>query len=183
MVTITILAEEDARRALPALVELLQDSVQHGASVGFLALLEEATAASFWSRMIDDLGRGGRLLWVARDGERIVGTAQLELCLKPNGLHRAEVQKVLVHSSARRRGIAMSLMNALEVEARAHHRTLLVLDTCYGSEAELLYQKCGFSISGIIPQFALFPDGRWCDTVIYYKLLGASNSPASQGMP
>nr|MBA2359839.1 GNAT family N-acetyltransferase [Actinomycetota bacterium] len=40
--------------------------------------------------------------------------------------HRAEIAKLLVHRSARRRGIAQLLMERAEAEARAEGKTLLV---------------------------------------------------------
>jgi GNAT superfamily N-acetyltransferase len=96
---------------------------------------------------------------------------QLALVTKQNGLHRAEVQKLLVHTDFRQRGIARALMSAVEEAARAVGRTLLVLDTEQGSIAEQLYERCGYARSGIIPHYALSTDGSLITTVVFYKLL------------
>ena len=108
---------------------------------------------------------------VASEGERVVGAAQLSLVTKQNGLHRAEVQKVLVHSKFRRRGIAQALMLDIEAAARSAGRTLLVLDTEQGSAAESLYEKSGYVRSGVIPNYALDASGLLITTVVFYKCL------------
>jgi GNAT superfamily N-acetyltransferase len=102
---------------------------------------------------------------------RIVGTVQLGLALPPNQPHRADVKKLLVHRSARGRGIGMALMTAAEEAARARGRTLLVLDTALGDDAERLYARAGWNRVGVIPGDALFPDGSPCDTVVFWKNL------------
>jgi len=170
MWTITRLGAEEARAALPELAEVLRDCVDGGASVSFLPPLALAEARRFWERMLPDLAEGHRILLAAwLDGE-VVGTVMLELSQTPNGLHRAEVQKLLVHRKARRQGIAQGLMHEVEKAALQAGRTLLHLDTCKGYAAEELYRKLGWVEVGIIPKFAKEPEG-YCDTVIFYKPL------------
>jgi GNAT superfamily N-acetyltransferase len=106
---------------------------------------------------------------VHRADARIVGTAQLRLAQLPNASHRAEVAKVLVHRSARRRGIARELMRQIEMVAALFDRTLLVLDTISGSDAERLYERLGWTKVGAIPRYAAFPDGTLAPTVVFYK--------------
>jgi ribosomal protein S18 acetylase RimI-like enzyme len=115
--------------------------------------------------------RPGVLLWVAAADGVIQGTVQLHLVQKPNGLHRAEVVKLLVHPGARRQGIARRLMAVLEEEAGRLQRTLLVLDTREGDPSNLLYRSLGYREAGRIPHFCRSEDGRLDATVIYYKLL------------
>jgi acetyltransferase len=165
------LSEAQALALLPQLVTLLQDAVAGGASIGFLRPLPADVTERFWREVIGDVGRGSRVLLVIRDGTQVVGSIQLGLCLKPNGLHRAEVQKLLVHTSARRRGYGRLLMSAVESEARAAGRTLLYLDTEPDQPAEALYRKLGWSVAGAIPDYACTPDGRLHPTVIFYKQL------------
>ena len=112
-----------------------------------------------------------QVLLVARLDDRAVGTAQLGLAAKPNARHRAEVQKLLVHSRARRMGIARALMTALEEQARRLGLTLLVLDTRQGDPSERLYAAHGYTLAGIIPQYARNGDGGLDATVLYYKIL------------
>jgi GNAT superfamily N-acetyltransferase len=114
---------------------------------------------------------GSRILFVAGEAEEIMGAVQLELATRRNALHRAEVQKLFVHRRFRNRGIARSLMSAVESAAREAGRTLLALDTQRGSAAEQLYEKYGYTRAGIIPQYALGADGILHDTVLFYRLL------------
>ncbi len=171
MVQIVKLSAAQTRAALPELAELLQDALASGASVGFLPPLTDAIAESYWLTTAQEVESGERLLMVAYKDGALAGAAQLELALKPNAQHRAEVQKLLVHTSRRGCGLAGELMSALEAEARAGGRTLLVLDTERGSVAEKLYPRYGYIRAGVIPRYAVKADGSMCDTVVFYRLL------------
>nr|WP_302056163.1 GNAT family N-acetyltransferase [Pseudomonas sp. SBB6] len=153
------------------MVALLLDAVQHGASVGFLADIDAQQAEGYFEEVRQRLVSGELLLWVVGKDKEVLGSVQLGLCLKPNGLNRAEVQKLLVHSAARRRGLGQQLMQALELVARQKQRGMLYLDTEAGSEAEAFYRSLGYSKAGEIPDYACGPDGVYRATALYYKLL------------
>lgn len=165
------LSEEQARPLLPKLVALLQDSVHNGSSVGFLPPLTFETAKEYWLETLNEVAQSKRILLVSIEGEDVTGTVQLALVTKQNGLHRAEIQKLLVHTSFRNHGIARALMSKVEETARALGRTLLVLDTEQGCTAEKLYEKCGYVRAGVIPEYALSADNSLISTVVFYKLL------------
>ena len=154
------------------LAHLLIDAVHSGASVGFLAPLAAGTAQDYWRGVLQSVGESV-LLWVAELDGRIVGSVQLALCEKENGRHRGEVQKLFVHRSARGHGIATYLMAEVETEARRSNRTLLVLDTLLGSQAEDVYRHLGWARAGEIPDYAAAPDGEIFPTVVYFKALTA----------
>ncbi|WP_192980134.1 GNAT family N-acetyltransferase [Pseudomonas sp. EggHat1] len=153
------------------LIVLLLDAVSHGASIGFLADLDEREAAEYFAQVHAAMTDGSLLLWVAHEQGRVLGSVQLSLCQKPNGLNRAEVQKLLVLSTARRRGVARLLMLAVEQEAAARKRGLLYLDTEAGSDAEHLYRNLGYVSIGGLPDYACGPDGTYRANAIYYKTL------------
>lgn len=153
------------------LVALLLDAVQHGASVGFLADIDAQQAEHYFEEVRQRLVSGELLLWVVGKDKEVLGSVQLGLCLKPNGLNRAEVQKLLVHSAARRRGLGQQLIQALELTARQKQRGMLYLDTEAGSGAEDFYRSLGYSKAGEIPDYACGPDGVYRATALYYKLL------------
>ncbi|KRE22046.1 hypothetical protein ASE66_26730 [Bosea sp. Root483D1] len=171
-VTIEQLDGDGVRAALPALAEILRDSVANGASVGFMEWNTQADFESFWHGIAAEVAVERVLLFVARDESGIVGTAQLHPVGKPNQPHRAEIAKVLVHSQARRRGIGEALMRAAEAAALALGRDLLVLDTDEGGAARRLYSRLGWTEVGTIPRYALMPDGRDCGSTFFYKELG-----------
>jgi GNAT superfamily N-acetyltransferase len=157
--------------AIPDLALILADAVAGGASVGFTSPFTPDDAATWWQSIERDVVRGNVIVVVARLERRVVGTAQLRLVQLPNGRHRAEVAKVLVHRSARRRGIATALMNAIELIALAEGRTLLVLDTITGSEAVPLYTKLGWTRAGEILEYAGLPSGELRPTTIFFRRL------------
>jgi acetyltransferase len=170
-VVVARLTETEALAHLPGLMALLDDAVNNGASVGYLRPLDSRLSQSYWLEVCDALATGGRILLVAREGGVVVGSVQLDLSRKPNGRHRAEVQKLLVLSTRRRRGIARDLMRAIEDEARRANRTLLVLDTESGSDAVAFYEAEGWERCGSIPDFALSADGVPTANILYYKRL------------
>lgn len=155
-----------------ALADLLIDCVEGGASVSFMLPLTRERAVAFWRKVADGVARGERVLLVTEDDAGIVGTVQLVLEQPENQPHRAEVSKMLVHRRARRRGLGALLMQAAEDAARAHRKTLLVLDTS-GAEAERLYARMGWQRVGVIPGFALLPEGGLCGTTFFYRALEA----------
>jgi ribosomal protein S18 acetylase RimI-like enzyme len=167
---IRILSLEEALARREALIDVLVDCVEGGASVSFIAPLERAGAGRFWDGVAQSVGAGERLLIVAEDEGGVVGTVQVVLDQPPNQPHRGDVSKMLVHRRARRRGLGEALMRAAEDAARAAGKTLLVLDTA-SAEAERLYERCGWTRVGVIPGYALNPDGTPCDTTYFYRRL------------
>jgi GNAT superfamily N-acetyltransferase len=159
---------------LAALADVLFDCVEGGASVSFMHPFGRDRARAFWQRVAEDVRAGKRALIVAEDDAGICGTVQLVLDLPENQPHRAELVKMLVHHRARRQGLAASLMRAAESLALDHRRTLLVLDTVTGSTAERLYARLGWQRLGVVPRYALMPDGAFCDATFFYRDLGSS---------
>jgi ribosomal protein S18 acetylase RimI-like enzyme len=172
MFTIQLLTATPSTAIHNGLIELLRDSVEGGASVGFLAPLKRETAGAFWQDVLREVGSPYRVILVAttEQGE-VAGSVQLALGQKENGRHRAEAQKLLVHRRYRQHGLGRRLMDAIEHEAQQRGITLLVLDTIAGELAEQLYLKLGYVRVGEIPNYASFPDGRLWATVIFYKEL------------
>jgi len=155
------------------LADVLVDCVEGGASVSFMQPLTRERAGAFWRRVGEGVARGDRLLLVAEDAQGIVGTVQLLLEMPENQPHRGEVAKMLVHRRARRQGLGALLMRAAEQLGREHGKTLLVLDTS-SAEAERLYARLGWTRAGVIPGFALLPDGAPCDTTYFYRALSGA---------
>jgi GNAT superfamily N-acetyltransferase len=152
------------------LAELLIDCVAGGASVSFMHPLSAAKALDFWHRVAEGVVQGERALLVAEDDGGIIGTVQLILDLPENQPHRADLSKMLVHRRARRRGLGAALLRAAENLARDCGKSLLVLDTASG-DAERLYARLGWQRCGVIPGYALLPQGGLCDTTYFYRSL------------
>lgn len=146
------------------LSDMLQDVVADGASIGFLAPLSREEAEQYWRNAIEP----GIFLWAAYVNGRMVGTIQLQLAMKKNATHRAEIAKLMVHPSARRLGIARALMHAAHEQAKREERSLLILDTRAGDPSNDLYKSLGYKEAGRIPGFARSSDGGFDATVIYY---------------
>jgi GNAT superfamily N-acetyltransferase len=162
----------DDPRHLAELSDVLIDCVQGGASVSFMHPLSRAKAEVFWREVATGVARAERALLVAQDESgAIIGTVQLVLKQPENQPHRADVSKMLVHRRARRQGAGAALMGAVELTAREVGKSLLVLDTVTGGDAERLYLRLGWQRCGSIPDYALWPRGGLCATTIYFKAL------------
>jgi GNAT superfamily N-acetyltransferase len=170
-IEIRLLAGTDLPSHLDALAAVLADCVDGGASVSYLAPFSHAEARAAFADMVAEAEQGHRLILAAFAEDRLVGTVQVILALPPNQPHRAEIAKLLVATSARRRGIARLLMEAAESAARAEGKTLLVLDAVTDGDAARLYARLGWTTVGVIPNYALYPDGRPCDTTVFWKAL------------
>jgi GNAT superfamily N-acetyltransferase len=156
---------------IASLAEILIDAIDGDAGVSFLHPLAPARAQEFWRGVADDVAAGRRALLVAEDGAGIAGTVQLVLAQPENQPHRADLSKMLVHRRARRRGLGAALLEAAEDTARDCGKTLLVLDTNTGSDAERLYARMGWTRVGEIPDFSIQPRGGLRPTTIFFKKL------------
>lgn len=161
---------------LQALAAVLVDCVEGGASVSFMHPLSTDRALAFWRRVADGVQAGERALLVAEDAQGLCGTVQLVLDQPENQPHRADLAKMLVHRRARRQGLAAALMRAAEQLGRDCGKTLLVLDTVTGGDAERLYARLGWSRVGAIPGYALLPQGGLCGTTLFYRQLDAADA-------
>ncbi len=170
--TIRILDAAEARAAIPDLCETLSDCINGGASLGFMLPFEPKDGEVYWGEIAGEVEKGGIILSVAEVDGKVVGTVQVGLASKPNQPHRGDLMKLLVHRSARGLGLSRKLMAAVEEEAARRGRTLLVLDTATGSEAEAIYPRFGWQRVGVIPDYALWPQGGFCDTTLFYKRIG-----------
>lgn len=154
------------------LSDILETCVNNGASVSFMSPFNRDKSRPFWLNVAQSVTRGERIVLGAKDAQgALVGAVQLILNQPENQPHRADVAKLLVHTSARRGGVARKLMSELESCAREQGKTLLVLDTATGSGAELFYHNCGWQKVGVIPDYAKMPDGTLTGTTLFYKYL------------
>ena len=171
------LAAPELRTHLDGLAAVLADCVAGGASVSYMSPFSQDDARAQFASWAAEVEDGTRLLLAAFRDDEVVGTVQVVFAAPPNQPHRADVAKLLVHRSARRLGVAQRLMEHAEAEARAEGKTLLVLDTVTGDDAERLYTRLGWTRVGVIPNYALYPDGRPCATTFFWKALADSPRP------
>lgn len=171
-ITVRRLGAGEAAAAVEGLADVLVDCVEGGASVSFMLPLARDKALAFWRGVADGVARGERALLVAEDAQAaIIGTVQLVMAMPDNQPHRADVAKMLVHRRARRAGVGRRLLAALDEVAKEEGKTVLVLDTVTGGDAERLYERAGWQRAGVVPKLALMPDGAFCATTFFYKHL------------
>jgi GNAT superfamily N-acetyltransferase len=173
-VTQTIIRPLDAAEAearLQELADILVDAVTQGASVNFMAGFSHDEARAFWLKQLPGVAEGEKVLFVGEERGRLIATVMLMHAPQPNAPHRAEIGKMLVHSSARRQGLGRRLLATAEEAALQSGRTLLMLDTESGSAGDLLYRNNGWREIGRVPDHAYKPDGRLAETTMFYKWL------------
>jgi len=159
-----------AQRVLAELGDVLQACVADGASVGFTDPADRTAIDNFWQGAVDRFASHECDLLIAHENDTVVATVMIDYCGKPNGRHRAEICKLLVHPAARQRGIARQLMKQAEQHAWDKGITLLVLDTRSGDVASQLYLSLGWQVAGEIPAYAESIEGRLDATTYMYKL-------------
>ena len=168
--TVRRIGANETTAYIEALADVLIDCVEGGASVSFMLPLSREKAVAFWRGVADAVARHERVLLVAEDGEgQIVGTVQMIVSQPDNQPHRGDIAKMLVHRKARRRGIAQRLIAAIDDVAREEGKSVLVLDTVTGGDAERLYERAGWQRVGNVPKYALMPNGEFCGTTFFYK--------------
>ena len=165
---ITVLDAAAAQAAIGELCAVLVDCVEGGASVSFMLPFGRADAQKFFDNVIASVARNETVLVAAKRDGRIVGTVQVGLDMPPNQPHRGDIKKLLVHRTARKLGLGAALMQRAEAEAKARGRSLLVLDTA-DAAAERLYVRAGWQRVGAVPDYAMWPQGGFCDTVFFWK--------------
>jgi GNAT superfamily N-acetyltransferase len=178
-VEIRRLGPEEASALVAALAEVLVDCVEGGASVSFMAPFSQAEGEAFFRNVAEGVAAGERVLLAAFDGRVLVGTVQMVPAAPPNQPHRADIAKLLVARTVRGRGIGRLLMEEAEREAARMGKTLLVLDTVTGGDGERLYQRLGWTKVGVIPDYALMPDGALTATTIFWKVPERQDSARS----
>ena len=171
-VSIRPVSADELPELAPSLTELLIDTVQGGASLGFLPPVTTVEAGRYWQSLVPEVSDGRRLLVGAFVDGRIAGSAQLVLSMFPNARHRAEVQKVFVDRALRGQGVGRWLMSAVHAAAREQGRTLVLLNTRRGGSAERFYRSLGYRDVGVIPGYTIGPSGERIDSVVLYKELG-----------
>ena len=165
-----------------ALIALLQDVVDDGASVGFLPPLSVTEAGEYWDSVFDAVASGARLLWVARTpGEGLAGTVQLDLEKRANGRPpRASSIKLMVAHAAPA-GAASRARSCWPRRRRrgASAGARSFLDTRLGDPSEHpATAALGWEFAGSIPRYARSAGGALDANAIYYRLLDALSNPA-----
>jgi len=178
MLKISELTAPPSLELFSELVELLQDAVAGGASIGWTERPSTKEARNYWTQVLEAVGRGERLLFVATDNHVCAGAIQVAFAPRQNARHRAEVQKLMVHSQYRRRGTGRALMAALETAVAARGITLLTLDVRTGDPAEHLCRRAGYQLVGTVPGFVRSTEGTYDPTSIYYRQLSPTAGQA-----
>ena len=170
--TIRTLSPAEAETLREPLIDLLVDAVESGASVNFVWPMTRQKAENWWAGALESHARGERVILVAEASGKLVGSVQLIYPGQENQAHRGDVGKLLVHTGARRRGLGAALMQAVEAEAKARGRTLLVLDTEGGGAGDRLYERLGWTRFGVVPDYAMRADNSGlADCAFFYKAL------------
>lgn len=166
-----------ARSAVRALATVTVAAVERGASISFMQPLATAEAERFWAGAASGVAEGALFLFAGWSDGRLAGTVTLVPAWQPNGPHRGELAKLVVHPDARRRGLGDALLDAAERHALANHRTLLTLDTVADGVAERLYRRRGYREAGRIPGYALSPTGVPETTVLLFRDFDKESPP------
>ena len=166
---IRALRQDEWEVSAPALVRILIEAVQAGASLGFMQNLGAEIALAFWQGAFEKIESGEVVIFAAFSGKVLIATTTLRLTTPSNQPHRGEICKVIVAPSHQGLGVGKALMKAAEIAAVEAGKNLLTLDTESESGAEFFYLSLGWLKVGEIPRYALSPSGDLHPTSIFYK--------------
>jgi GNAT superfamily N-acetyltransferase len=152
---------------------LLLDAHAAGMALGLAAPLTPDRATAEWTATAAKLAPNDRVLLAARLEGRIVGTVQVVRASTENGRHRAEIVRFAVAGDMRGRGIGRLLLDAAVDRARTIGITLLWLTTHADTDSDRIYERLGWTRVGVIPGYAVRPDGALAANVFYYLDLQA----------
>lgn len=168
---VTTLASSFSERDVEQLSTLLVACVENGASIGFFSPLAKTEARDYWREVEQEVAQDKRKCWVLRVDNQIVASVQLQYSRKPNGRHRAEIQRLMVDPDFRRRGFAELLLHHVEQQAQSMSIKLLLLLTRSDGAGPVLYTKTGFVLCGEIPDYTYTPFGEAHSSLQFYKAL------------
>ncbi|KAF2227855.1 acyl-CoA N-acyltransferase [Elsinoe ampelina] len=125
----------------------------------------------YWTANVAQIRTGSRfIVFLLAEGDEVAGYVTVSLASVPTIAHRAGVEKLFVSPKHRRKGIAATLMRAIEVEARSRGKTMLLLDAIRGFPAEHMYSKLGYITIGEVPDGVVLPNtGELRTEVLMYK--------------
>lgn len=157
---------DEFQRLIPPLATLLEEAVNGGAALGFLAPFTHAEAAAYWHSIRHEIRASAIRLVIAEHDGALIGCGLLALPAFPAMRHRTELQKLCVLASARGNGVGRALMQALHAEAVLNRRSLVVLTTRKGGRPQTFYRKLGYQLAGIIPGYTIDALGNRYDTAL-----------------
>jgi GNAT superfamily N-acetyltransferase len=149
------------------LAQLLLDAHASNMALGLAAPLTHEVAAEAWRRL------SGVLLAAIEEGV-VVGAVNLAPSTTPNGLHRAEVQKLAVRLDRRGGGIGAALLDAAVERARALGLRLVWLTTHADTRSDAFYVRRGWTRMGVMPEYSQAPDGRYATNAFFYLRLSGT---------
>jgi GNAT superfamily N-acetyltransferase len=170
-VTVVELGAADVRERLDELAQLLLDAHADGMGLGLAAPLTLAAARDAWLETAARLDPRDHVLFAALEDDAIVGSVQVVRARASNGRHRGEVVRLAVRADARGRGLGRALMERATEKARELGFTLLWLTTHVDTTADRFYERLGWTRMGVVPGYAVLPDGTLAANAYFYREL------------
>ena len=158
---------------LPAITEIYEHAVLYGTATFELIPPDLAEM----TRRFGVLMEGGFPYLVAALEGGVVGYAYAG-AYRPRPAYRFTVENsVYLRPAIHRRGIGLQLMQRLitESEARGYRQMVAVIGDSANAGSIGVHTRCGFLMIGTHPDVG-FKFGRWLDTVMMQRALGAGAS-------
>jgi GNAT superfamily N-acetyltransferase len=162
------------RAHVDGLAQLLLDAHASGMALGLPAPLTRNSAREAYEHAAARLDPGERVLIAAFDGDELVGAVQLDRAEAGNGRHRGEVRRLVVRTERRGAGIGRALLDSVVECGRRLDLRLLWLSTHDGADAERIYERHGWTRVGVIPDWAVLPDGELVGNSFYFFRISSS---------
>ena len=145
-------------------------AVLHGTGTFEIVPPDVATMAARHARIV----AGGHPYLVAAVKQQVLGFAYAN-AYRERAAYRFTVEdSVYVADEGQRQGIGRALLDALvaAATARGFRRMVAVIGDSANAGSIQLHTRCGFAHAGVLPASG-WKAGRWLDTVLMQRLLGA----------
>jgi len=142
-------------------MELVMNVISSGGKIGFHVPVNSIRINNYIDSLEKDIENKKILLFGYTVNEVFAGSLQLIKSSFEDTRHLLELAKMIVSPGYRKLGIAAALMNYSYIYAKTNNYKLICLSTCSDSFTVNFYKKCGYKISGIIPNYIINSDGSY----------------------
>ena len=152
---------------LPGIMAIYNHAVENTTAIWNDAVADLENRRDWWRGRID----AGFPVLVAVEGDAVLGYASYGPFRAFAGYRLTVEHSVYVAEAARRRGVGMALLRALEAEARRAYLHVMLGGIAADNEPSLaLHRKLGFRETGRMPEVGR-KFGRYLDLVFMQKIL------------
>ena len=120
--------------------------------------------------MKGDVEAGLKRIMVIRDDKRYYGQVVITLFHQDTYIHRGDICSLMLHKSARSRGVSLQIAEQLIRECERLDLGMVTIDVRAGSSQEKLWRYLGFTPYGQLPKYAKVNDTYFSGVFLFQEM-------------